>query len=500
MNIRKSFFSLGSVVLLLFMAATGFYSCKDPIIDDNDDDDDDTPQLTVYPTPNRDTVPAFPGALGGARFITGGAGGAVYVVTSLDDQPFEGTFRYAVSQPGRRTVVFAVAGVIELSSRINITNGDLTIAGQTAPGDGIVIKNFPIEIRASNVIIRFLRFRMGDEKKTEDDALTGRNQRNIMIDHCSMSWSTDECSSFYDNENFTMQWCILSESLRNSVHGKGAHGYAGIWGGKMASFHHNLLAHHDSRNPRFCGSRYSNRPDLEKVDFRYNVVYNWRSNSGYAGEGGSYNLVNNFFKPGPATYSRGTNQVTYRIFQPYADDGTNNQATGVYGRFYVAGNVMANTQSGIPNVTADNWLGMHYSATSMPQLKVNTEFSFFNFPAKTAQEAYEDVLAKAGASFPRDAVDTRVVTEVRDGTYTFTGSNGSTLGLIDTQSDVGGWPAYHFVANLVPKDTDKDGMPDDWEDARGLNKNDRNDAARYNLSPSYSNLEVYYNGLVQHLY
>ena len=495
----RFFFKL--LVVFLSIVSLAFVSCKDDVIDDDDNGNgDDKEQLHVYPTPDRDTVPAFPGALGGAKYITGGAGGTVYVVTSLDDQPFEGTFRYAVTRPGRRTIVFAVSGVIELSSKINITNGDLTIAGQTAPGDGICIKNFPIEIRANNVIIRFLRFRMGDVRNVEDDPLSGTNQRNIMIDHCSMSWGTDETSSFYDNENFTMQWCIHSEGLRNSVHSKGAHGYAGIWGGKMASFHHNLLAHHDSRNPRFCGSRYSNRPDLEKVDFRYNVIYNWRGNSGYAGEGGSYNMVNNYYKPGPATYSRGTNQVTYRIFQPYSDDGSNSQPRGVYGRFYVAGNVMANTNTSLPNVTANNWHGMHYSTTNMPDLKVDEEFSFFNFPFKTAEQAYEDVLEKAGASFPRDAVDIRIVNEVREGKYTFTGSNGSTLGLIDSQNDVGGWPAYNFSASIVPLDSDGDGMPDAWEDAHGLNKFDKSDAAHYNLSPSYTNLELYYNSLVNHLY
>ncbi|MDX9920875.1 MAG: pectate lyase [Paludibacter sp.] len=488
----------------LLLLAFSFLSLScDPPVDEpeNNDPEIEEQQIKTYPTPLRDTVPAFPGAQGGAQFITGGAGGDVYVVNKLEDSYSEGTLRTALGKTGRRTIVFAVSGVIELVyGKISINNGDVTVAGQTAPGDGIVIANYPIQVNADNVILRFLRFRMGDVTKTEDDALNGRNRKNIMIDHCSMSWSTDECSSFYDNENFTMQWCIVSESLRNSVHGKGAHGYGGIWGGKKASFHHNLLAHHDSRNPRFCGSRYSNKPEEEKVDFRYNVIYNWRSNSAYAGEGGSYNMVNNYYKPGPATYSRGTNSLTYRIFQPNPDDGTNNQPKGVYGRFYVAGNVMDNKLATAPDVTADNWLGVHYSLSAMPELRQENEFKFFTFEPKTAEQAYNDVLLKAGASFKRDTIDARIVREVREGSFTFTGSNGSTLGLIDTQTDVGGWPVYSFIPENVPVDTDKDGMPDAWEEEKGLNKNDKTDAAKYNLSPSYTNIEVYFNGLVKHLY
>ncbi len=489
------------ITLLILVLSIFFASCKPEVELPDPDEEDPTDTLTEYPAPLRDTVPAFPGAQGGAKFIMGGAGGDVYVVTKLEDSFSDGTLRSALGKFGKRTIVFAVAGVIELNYKLSITNGDVTIAGQTAPGDGICIKNFPMEINADNVIVRFMRFRMGDEKMTADDALMGRNRKNIMIDHCSMSWSTDECSSFYDNENFTMQWCYLTESLRNSVHGKGAHGYGGIWGGKMASFHHNLLAHHDSRNPRFCGSRYSNNASAEKVDFRYNVVYNWRSNSGYAGEGGSYNMVNNYYKPGPATYSRGSsNSVTYRIFQPNADDGTNKQLKGIYGRFYVAGNVMDNINASAPNVTANNWLGVHYTTSTLPELRVDTEFNLFSFTQKTATEAYNDVLTKGGASFPRDAVDTRIVNEVTSGTHTFTGSNGSTLGIIDSQTDVNGWPEYTFNADNVPLDTDKDGMPDAWEDEHGLNKNDKTDAKKYNLSPSYTNLEMYINSLVQHLY
>ncbi len=446
-------------------------------------------------------LPAFPGAQGGAAYVTGGRGGKVLVVNSLeDDRKLQGTLRWAIDQNGSRTIVFAVAGIIDLKSELKISKGDLTIAGQSAPGDGICIKGFPVKVNADNVIIRFIRFRMGDENAIQDDALNGIRHKNIMIDHCSMSWSTDECSSFYDNENFTMQWCIISESLRSSVHKKGAHGYGGIWGGKKASFHHNLLAHHDSRNPRFCGSRYSNDPASEKVDFRNNVIYNWGSNSAYAGEGGSYNMVNNYYKPGPLTLSK-KGKISERIISPNSDDGANSQPQGVWGKFYISGNKM----EGSDVVTRNNWEGVHIKQDSgmviLPSdIKLKKEVTFFRFRKETADKAYRQVLTKAGASFVRDTVDKRIVHEVKTGTFTFTGSNGSKNGVIDTQTDVGGWPAYTFKPHQIPVDSDGDGIPDVWETANGLNKNDSADSSKIKRGSGYTYLEVYLNSLVSHLY
>lgn len=433
------------------------------------------------------TSPAFPGAEGFGRYTSGGRGGRVIYVTNLNDSG-AGSLREAVSATGARTVMFKVSGIIALNSDLKINNGDITIAGQTAPGDGICLKNYSVNVNADNVIIRYLRFRMGDQAQHEGDAIGGRNHKNIIIDHCSMSWSTDECASFYDNENFTLQWCMMSESLRVSVHDKGTHGYGGIWGGKKASFHHNMLAHHDSRNARFCGSRYSALPNLEMVDFRNNVLYNWGGNSAYAAEGGSYNLTNNYYKAGPATASG----VNDRIISPSPDNGDNAQPAGVWGKFYVNGNyTTANSTT-----SGNNWNGVdpNPSSKNKAELRVDTEYNFGEMTTHSATNAYNRVLAYVGASLKRDAVDARIVSEATNGTFTYNGSNGSSKGLIDTQSDVGGWPAYN--STTAPTDTDKDGMPDSWESANGLNSNNISDGTAYTLSTVYTNLEVYINGLV----
>jgi len=447
-------------------------------------------------------IPAFEGAEGDGMYTTGGRGGKILYVTKLTDDGSAGTLRWAVNQTGSRTILFNVSGAISLKSELRIKNGNLTIAGQSAPGDGICIKDFTVVIQANNVIIRFLRFRLGDEAALANptidwsgaDAIWGRNQSNIILDHCSMSWCIDECASFYDNKNFTMQWCVLAESMRNSVHGKGTHGYGGIWGGSPATFHHNLIAFHDSRNPRFCGSRYSAKPMEERVNFTNNVIYNWGSNSGYAGEGGFYNMINNYYKAGLATK---TNNVAYRIFSPNPDDGKNSQPVGVWGHFYLYGNKMFNNRISIPDVTNNNWLGFHPTTTWSDTIKSAQPFALPPYlRIQTADSAYLSVTGFAGASFKRDAVDTRIIGNVLNGTVSVTtGSNGSTGGFIDSQKDVGGWPQYSYNEADVPVDTDTDGMPDSWETSQGLDKNNPADGTDTSLDGAYTNLEVYLNEL-----
>lgn len=451
------------------------------------------------PTPSG--IPAFPGAEGGGKYVTGGREGVVIHVTTLEDardevtkQPAIGTLRKALQMDGTRTVVFDVAGTIHLTSQLEITGGNLTVAGQTAPGDGICIAGYPVVVKASNVILRFLRFRMGDQSKVEGDALTICEHKNIIVDHCSFSWSTDECVSVYGNENFTLQYCFITESLKASVHAKGAHGYGGIWGGKNASFHHNLLAHHQSRNPRFDHD-YVNTKCAGPIDFVNNVVYNWESNSAYGGEGSTnggggrhINFVNNYYKPGPST----KDDVKTRLVDPWTScsncvEGSKVLEKGgsvVPPKIYLVGNTMY----GSSEVTADNWKG---SSKSKSIAGVDTRWTdglTALSKEQSAEEAYETVLAKAGCSISRDALDTRIVNDVRSGTGK----------LINSPDEAGGYPALNPGTALA--DTDRDGMPDAWEDGNGLNKSASSDAKLYTLDKNYTNLEVYLNSLVGDLY
>ena len=464
--------------------------------------------LPVYDTPDRSKIPAFPGADGAGKYTTGGAGGEVLVVNSLKDDGTEGTLRWALRKKGPRTIVFAVSGLIELQSPLKINNGDVTIAGQTAPGDGICLKNYTLSVQADNVIIRFIRSRMGAEiKQKGDDAMNGfKHHRNIIIDHCSMSWSTDECATFYDNSNFTLQWCIISESLANSIHEKGAHGYGGIWGGQTASFHHNLLAHHMNRTPRLCGSRYTGKPEDEKVDLFNNVIYNFGSDGAYAGEGGSYNFINNYHKPGPHTATKSSYK---RLFTAYSDDGKHQNVKGTHGVFFFSGNYMDPTCEKLNEkqrqemmlVNKDNTVGLIVKNNFAPKSDLLAKQPF-DFAERTSLQstwdAFEAVLQFAGASYSRDINDKRIVEETRKGIYTNEGSHGSTNGMIDRPEDVGGWPEYNSKTALT--DADLDGMPDEWEIANGLNPNDASDSKNYNLNANYTNLEIYLNSLVEHLF
>jgi hypothetical protein len=446
--------------------------------------------------PIEETAYAFPGAEGFGQYATGGRGGVIRYVTNLNDAGL-GSLRDAINKFGARYVLFKVSGTIELKSRLEIKNGDITIAGQTAPGDGITIKDYPVIVNADNVIIRFLRFRMGDEAAQQADAIEGRFRKNIIIDHCSMSWATDETVTFYANENTTIQWCIISESLRNSVHEKGAHGYGGIWGGRYASFHHNLLAHHDSRNPRLGEEAGKTFALTDLVDLRNNIIYNWQGNSAYGGEAMNVNIVNNYYKPGPATTK------SERIV---SIDKNKNEGTEVYdiwGKFYIDGNYT----EGSTRATNDNWTYGVYnqfhgsygtvSDADKAAMRINEPHDIDNnVTTHTAQEAYERVLDYGGASLVRDAVDVRVIDNVRNKSYSSEGSNGSTNGIIDTQSDVGGWPELSSAE--PPVDTSGDGMPDEWKTEHGLDPAEAEANGR-DLSTAYDNVEVYINSLVREI-
>lgn len=444
----------------------------------------------------KNKVLAFPTAEGYGKYTVGGRGGTVYEVTNLNDSG-EGSLRAAVEAEGPRTVVFRVSGTIDLKKPLRIRHPYITIAGQTAPGDGICIKRYPLSIDADEVIIRYIRVRLGDETGGETDAISSRWHKNIILDHVSASWSIDETMSIYHCENVTIQWCMITESLFNSNHVKGAHGFGGIWGSNYSTYHHNLIAHHSSRNPRWAsGGGYN--------DYRNNVVYNWGYNSSYGGEKQqvnnpkyntfTVNFVSNYYKPGPATQS---GAVSYRLVNPgyrSAED---------YGLWYVADNVVV----GNDKVSADNWNGgvqMKNWEEMLPKIRLDKPWDAMKINEETAEEAYESVLKGAGCVLPRrDAVDMRIIEEVRNGNAIYEGvsykvqkrviDTSIPCGMIDSQEDVGGWPELKSLP--APVDSDHDGMPDEWEKKNGLNPHDASD--RNGVAKNgYTNLENYLNSII----
>lgn len=453
----------------------------------------------------QDKLLAFPGAEGGGCYVTGGRGGKVYHVTTLeDDAKNPGSLRYAVDQKGPRTIVFDVAGTIELKSDLVVNNGDLTIAGQTAPGDGICLRNYCFHIKTDNVIVRYIRSRLGDDSGAETDAAWARNQKDIIVDHCSFSWSVDETASFYGVENFTMQWCYITESLAASTHVKGAHGYGGLWGGNKASYHHNLLAHHYSRTPRLVGN--DEFPEKCLIDMRNNVIYNWGPVLGcYGGGGGSYNFVNNYYKPGPATNEKPA--IAGRITQAGVDD-----TFFEHGVFYLSGNrfdytspyLGSKAQQNAKASDEDNYEGLHIVESeyaTKDDYIADREFVVRPTTTHTAEIAYEKVLRYGGCCLRRDAIDERVANDVRTGGYSYVsgdkGSNGSTGGLIDAPEDVGGYVEYTATELEMRNklDSDGDGIPDNWEDMYGLDSADPSDALTTHKS-GYSWFEYYLSTLV----
>ncbi|SEN81805.1 hypothetical protein SAMN05660816_01579 [Niastella yeongjuensis] len=436
---------------------------------------------------------AFPGAEGYGQYTTGGRGGKVYVVTTLDDNG-PGSLRNAVEANEPRVVVFAISGTIHLQSKLEI-KGNITIAGQSAPGDGICLADYSVGLAGDNIIVRYLRCRMGDKNQRGgmvdgnggDDAFGGTRHKNIIVDHCSVSWSTDEVFSVYNGDSTTLQWNLIAEPLNYSYHfEKGDkdyehHGYGGIWGGKHLSGHHNLFAHCNSRNPRFNGNRQGIE---EKVDFRNNVIYDWGINSAYAGEGGTYNMVNNYYRYGPNT----NKNVMYRIVNPWRNTKL------PYGKYFLEGNFM----DGSTEVTNNNWQGVFLGEKEGddPAL-AKAEAPFVAMPVTTqkAKEAYELVLKQVGCSLKRDTLDARIVNEVKKRGGSFVDVQGHYAHGTAFESTVNAWPALKSLP-AVP-DKDQDGMPDAWETKHALNPADAGDASAYKLDKNYTNIEVYLNGLVK---
>ena len=506
--------------------------------------------LSATATFAQNDAPAFPGAEGHGRYVTGGRGGVVKHVTNLNDSG-PGSLRTAVSGSAKKIVVFDVSGVIALKSDLKI-GANTTIAGQTAPYPGITLRYRTVRPDADNVIVRFIRVRRGQEKDVNDgaDAIWTRENDGMIFDHCSFSWSIDEVASFYDNNNFTMQWCTAAESLNNAGHGKGAHGYGGIWGGKLASFHHNMIAHVTNRVPRFNGARYewdgyksnamydeykwANPVQAENVDFRNCVMYNWGNSNGcYGGPGGGQiNIVNNYYKGGPATPDSKAQRVTEISVASSGNSSGHPDIYGMTSRYYINGNT-TETNSGTITENRD-WNGVNYDSGVFTidgekwsldtsnlygdevEHKANTDGEMcvrikMDQPAPEGQvtthsaaTAFDKVMSYCGASLYRDDVDSRYMEEARTGTATYKGSVTNESGLIDIVADVNGYTEDNFPSETRPEgfDTDQDGMPDEWETANGLDPNNPDDANLYTLDTEkgwYTNVEVYINSLVEHI-
>ncbi len=507
-----------------------------------------------------DDIPAFPGAEGHGRYVTGGratdGSTKVYHVTNLDDSG-NGSLRWALSQNGPRTIVFDVGGIIELKSDLKI-NANTTIAGQTAPSPGITIRYFTVLPNGNNIIMRFIRIRRGEEKDVNEgaDAIWTRNKTGIILDHCSFSWSIDEVASFYDNNNFTMQWCSLGESLNNAGHGKGAHGYGGIWGGKLASFHHNLIAHVNNRAPRFNGARYQwtgytsnkkyseykwgNEVQAENVDFRNCVMFDWGEGSCYGGPGGGQiNIINNYYKA-YKNQKKNKDVVTQVSLCYYVTAKDNPKYWGMTSRYYIKGNYNSNKNKDnydwegvvfdpdrtnvqdnskkcpeeLVGVTykiyekdgerytldSGNYFGDDVEHVTIDdkqcvKIKMDAPCPIGDITTHTADKAYQKVLENVGASLYRDAVDCRYVNEVETNTATYTGSVGNVSGQLDRVSDQGEY-TLESTSRDANFDADGDGMADAWEQANGGDL----DPNAYTIDSEkkwYTNLEVYLSSLVE---
>ena len=507
-------------------------------------------------------APAFPGAEGHGRYVTGGRGGKVIHVTNLNDKG-TGSFRAAVTGNSKKIIVFDVAGVIPLASNLTI-GANTTILGQTAPSPGITLRYYTVQPE-DNCIIRFIRLRRGQEKDINDgaDATWQRNKTGIIFDHCSFSWSIDEVASFYDNNNFTMQWCTVAESLTNPGHSKGAHGYGGIWGGKLASFHHNFVGHLMNRGPRFNGARYGwtgytsnkdydtykweNPVQAENVDFRNCVMYNAQGTCYGGPGGGQINIVNNYYKAGPShslksktlngikvSVSSGKERGSQdRITQvTVSSSGNSDKKHPEYyemtSRYFISGNTTETTKGTVTK--NQDWKGVEYDkgtytyngerysadkknfygdavahqtidGVSCVKIKMDNPAPTGEVTTHSAAEAFSKVLAYGGASLYRDEIDARYMEEAKTGTAQYKGSITQSPGIIDKVSDVNGYTESTFGTASRPADfdTDKDGIPDAWELANGLNPNDDSDALTYSLDGKgyYTNLEVYANSLVE---